>query len=224
MPVPRFGRPGARENLMSKTKKYDQTESKKQAVLKEDKKTKSLPLILFAAVAVIAGGAYFLLLGDSAGPSAAGLGSVPAAVNTASQAKARPAVAPAKAAVEQPTGPRLEDGRLIIPARIFDDGRAKHFKFKTGDLTIRFFALRSSDGVIRAAFDACDVCWPANKGYHQDGDVMVCANCGRRFASTKINVVQGGCNPAPLRRTEEDGNVIIQAADIEQGRRFFDFS
>jgi uncharacterized membrane protein len=78
--------------------------------------------------------------------------------------------------------------------------------------------------VIRAAFDACDVCWPSGKGYFQDGDHMVCRNCGRRFVSVKVNEVKGGCNPAPLNRKVEGKDLVIQVADILDGRKYFDFS
>ena len=90
-----------------------------------------------------------------------------------------------------------------------------------GNQTIRYFILKSSDGIIRAAFDACDVCWPAGKGYYQDGDYMVCRNCGRRFASVLVNEVQGGCNPAPLNRSIQNDKVVIQIKDIQEGRQYF---
>jgi uncharacterized membrane protein len=90
-------------------------------------------------------------------------------------------------------------------------------------MTIRYFILKSSDGVIRAAFDACDVCWPAGKGYYQEGDHMVCRNCGRRFASVMVNEVQGGCNPAPLTRSLENDKLIIQIKDIQEGHQYFNF-
>ena len=108
---------------------------------------------------------------------------------------------------------------------LFDDGKARHFQYKTEDgLTVKYFVLKSSDGIIRAAFDACDVCWKAGKGYYQEGDFMVCRNCGRKFASVLVNQVKGGCNPAPLNRTIVDGNVVISAADIVGGRSYFEFS
>ena len=81
---------------------------------------------------------------------------------------------------------------------------------------VTYFVLKSSDGVIRAAIDACDVCYRAGKGYTQEGDYMVCENCGQRFASTRINVVKGGCNPAPLNRVVKGSNLIIKIADINQ--------
>ena len=110
------------------------------------------------------------------------------------------------------------------PVSLFAEGKAKHFEFKSDNgITIKYFVLKSSDGVIRAAFDACDVCWPSGKGYYQEQDNMVCRNCGKRFASVKINEVKGGCNPAPLSRKIDGDNLVIQVADILAGKSYFDF-
>lgn len=113
---------------------------------------------------------------------------------------------------------------VSYPAALFDDGKARHYEYRNGKFNIRYFVLKSSDGVIRAAFDACDVCWPAGKGYYQDGDAMVCRNCGRRFASVLVNEVKGGCNPAPLNRSVVNGEVVISTKDLIEGRQYFDFS
>ncbi len=112
---------------------------------------------------------------------------------------------------------------VTYPADTFADGKVRHYEYKTATHTIRYFILQSSDGVVRAAFDACDVCWPANKGYFQSGDAMVCRNCGRRFASVLVNEVQGGCNPAPLSRNLDNDQIVIKVEDILKGRRYFDF-
>jgi len=121
-------------------------------------------------------------------------------------------------------GPMVVDGKTVVfPASIFADGTARHFEYADGEHTIRYFILKSSDGILRAAFDACDVCWPAGKGYYQDGDNMVCRNCGRRFASVLVNEVKGGCNPAPLKRHLDKDKLVIQIEDIQQGRRYFNF-
>jgi len=114
---------------------------------------------------------------------------------------------------------------VTYPVKQFADGKARHFTYRTPDgITIKYFIVRSSDGVIRAAFDACDVCWPSGKGYYQEGDYMVCRNCGKRFVSVKVNEEKGGCNPAPLRRTVQDDQVILEVNDILEGRSYFDFS
>jgi uncharacterized membrane protein len=50
---------------------------------------------------------------------------------------------------------------------------------------------------------------------------MICNNCGRRFHSSQINVVEGGCNPAPLHREMVGENLVINIKDILPGSRFF---
>ena len=113
---------------------------------------------------------------------------------------------------------------VAYPLSLFDEGEAKHFELQADNgITIKYFVLKSSDGVVRAAFDACDVCWPSGKGYFQEGDNVVCRNCGKRFASDKINEVKGGCNPAPLKRKIEGDNLVITIADILDGKSYFDF-
>jgi len=105
-------------------------------------------------------------------------------------------------------------GVLTIPTKDISDGKAHYFKVKSGNGTkVIFFVLKSSDGVIRAAIDACDVCYRSGKGYVQDGDYMVCTNCGRRFASNRINDVKGGCNPA----------IMISMADINKNSWYCEY-
>ncbi len=106
---------------------------------------------------------------------------------------------------------------LNIPIADVDDGKAHYFNVKADDdIMVSFFVLKSSDGVIRAAIDACDVCYRSGKGYVQEGDFMVCTNCGRRFASTRINEIKGGCNPAPLNRKIIGKNLVIEMKDINE--------
>jgi uncharacterized membrane protein len=115
-----------------------------------------------------------------------------------------------------------EDGATVqFLASELKDGAARHYTYMYGSQPIEFFLLESRDGVVRAAFNACDVCYGARQGYRQSGDLMVCLNCGRRFASNRINVVQGGCNPAPLDRRIEGEYVVIDVEDIVRGYRFF---
>ena len=123
------------------------------------------------------------------------------------------------------SGVRIAQSSASYPVHLFSDGKARHFQYKVDDaITIQYFILKSSDGVIRAAFDACDVCWPAGKGYEQSGDVMVCRNCGRQFASIRINEVKGGCNPVPLKRSIAGDRLVFQIQDILKGKQYFDFS
>jgi uncharacterized membrane protein len=101
-------------------------------------------------------------------------------------------------------------------------GTAKFFDYKlSDDKPIRFFVIKSSDGVYRAALDACDTCYHAKKGYHQEGDDMVCNNCGLHFHSSQINEVHGGCNPVGLPRTIEGNQLVIKASELESRGEYF---
>ncbi len=178
----------------NRKKNQDKIAAKKAAVLGTQKSSK-LPLIagLIAAVVIVAA-AIFIVTGTGSNNTA--VATTPASTNSTF---------------------------VSFPASMFDDGKARHFEHVDGKHTIKYFVLKSSDGIIRAAFDACDVCWPAGKGYYQEGDHMVCRNCGRRFASVRINEVKGGCNPAPLIRSVTNGKLVIQIKDIQEGRQYFDF-
>lgn len=172
----------------------DKAAAKKAAVLGGDpKKNRAvLPVMLLCAALVIGGGMFML----------------------GSQEKSLPSAAQATAA---------QAGEVTHATALFADGQARFFEHKTPkELTVRYFVLRSSDGVIRSAFDACDSCWPAGKGYRQDGAEMVCENCRMRFPLTKIMEVKGGCNPAPLLHAIRGDQVVIQVQDILDGAGYFD--
>ena len=119
----------------------------------------------------------------------------------------------------------IAEGQISHPVKTFQDGKARFYQYKGSDgMTIKYFIIKSSDGVIRAAFDACDVCWPEGKGYEQKGDYMVCRNCGKRFASVKVNEIKGGCNPAPLTRQVIGDLTVIKVKDILEGKHYFNLS
>jgi uncharacterized membrane protein len=114
-----------------------------------------------------------------------------------------------------------ENGVVTIPVSDVADGNAHFYTFEAGGKDVKFFVMKSRDGVVRAAFDACDVCFGEKKGYSQDGDFLVCNNCGQRFHSSRINEVKGGCNPSPLARSFDSRNVTIKAADLVAGSEYF---
>jgi len=109
-----------------------------------------------------------------------------------------------------------------IPISEVNNGKAKFFNYTFADSQeISFFVVKSSDGIIRAAFNACDVCYEHRRGYRQEGNDMVCNNCGQHFPSDRVNEVKGGCNPAPLERTVEGDHLVIKASDLRQGAFYF---
>lgn len=116
---------------------------------------------------------------------------------------------------------KAENGVVNLKVADIDDGKAHYFKLATDKGDISFFVVKSVDGVMRAAFDACDVCYREMKGYRQEGDFMVCNNCEMQFRTDLVNEVKGGCNPAPLARRIDGGHLRIAQADILKGGWYF---
>lgn len=111
---------------------------------------------------------------------------------------------------------------LNVPAATFDDGAAHFYKFTTASgREVRFFVMKSKDGQVRAALDACAVCYGDKRGYRQSGDAMVCNKCSKAFPSNAINDVTGGCNPIPLDRSVDGDRVIVASAGLERGATYF---
>lgn len=114
------------------------------------------------------------------------------------------------------------NGAVTIPVGDVSDGKAHYYRFADGGREIVFFVVKGSDGAFHVAFDACDACYREKKGYAQDGKVMVCRNCNMKFAINRIGEAnKGGCNPAHLDFAVAGNNLVIKAADLKAGARFF---
>lgn len=114
------------------------------------------------------------------------------------------------------------DGSVHIPLADVSDGRARFYEYRASNSkTVRFFVIKSSDGVYRAAADACDVCFRSKLGYHQEGDDMVCNKCGRHFPSKDVNVITGSCNPDGIPRAVQGNTLLIAAAELDARAAMF---
>lgn len=100
--------------------------------------------------------------------------------------------------------------------------QAKFYSFDYNGVKINYFIIKGSDGKIRTAFDACDICG-GRKGYRQERNDMVCNNCGRHFNIDPIGTknLGGGCWPSYLSHEIKEGKIIIQKQKLEGGKRFF---
>lgn len=99
----------------------------------------------------------------------------------------------------------------------------KYYTYNDGGVNVRYFVVKGSDGNVHTAFDACEVCHRAKKGYSQVGDSVLCNNCGLKF---KINGLgtknQGrGCWPGYLPHEVKGNDVLIKESDLKKGRYMF---
>ncbi len=91
---------------------------------------------------------------------------------------------------------------LVIPMSELD-GDAHFYTADLDGAKIGVIAVKLADGSVRTAFNACQVCFDSGKGYfEQEGDELVCQNCGTRFGMDQVGLSAGGCNPVPIRETD----------------------
>ncbi|HNS52503.1 MAG TPA: DUF2318 domain-containing protein [Anaerolineae bacterium] len=114
-----------------------------------------------------------------------------------------------------------EEGVVRLPAAALADGVARFCTVMVNGRAVELFVVRDGSGAIRAALNACEVCFPGKLGYHQEGEEMVCSNCGRRIPVSQVGAVHGGCNPAPLSPAVEGDSIVIQASELVDGLRLF---
>jgi len=113
----------------------------------------------------------------------------------------------------------LKNGEIEIDISGFEDGRARFYNVNLpSGKTIYFFVVRDKNGIYRAAANECQVCYSVRKGFRQEGDEIVCNNCGNRYPIEKIATEKGGCNPGPINPNleVENNQIIIKQADLEQ--------
>ena len=97
-------------------------------------------------------------------------------------------------------------------------GQGTYFSYTSPkNVDIKYFALLDKKGSPHIAFDACDVCYRAKKGYAIQGDMAICRNCGNRYPVDAIGTENqyGGCWPSYLPMTIVDEEIRIKIKDLE---------
>jgi uncharacterized membrane protein len=96
---------------------------------------------------------------------------------------------------------------------------------QAGGLTVEVLALRAPDGSIRTALNTCQVCANSGRGFYtQQGDVLICNNCGNRFRADQVELVRGGCNPIPItaeHKSETADSIVIAHTFLEEASPLF---
>ncbi len=91
-----------------------------------------------------------------------------------------------------------ENGDMVIQTSDITE-IASFYGYDELDTYIEVLAVKASDGTIRTAFNTCQVCYASGRGYYiQQGDYLICQNCGNRFKMDDVEVTRGGCNPVPI--------------------------
>ena len=113
---------------------------------------------------------------------------------------------------------------LVIPVSEISS-TATYYPVEVEGTAMEVVAVKAPDGSIRTAFNTCEVCYDSGRGYYvQEGDVLVCQNCGNRFPMNRVEVEAGGCNPWPIfdqNKTVTEESITISSDFLKESKQIF---
>lgn len=186
------------------------------------KKNNNLPLLIAAVVVLCIVGAVAVLQrgGNTENP--------PADTRiSASDAKASSS-SPAKSGEEDAEEEEIqvigEGESLVIPVSDISS-TAVFYPVEVDGTRMEILAVEDSEGNIRTAFNTCQICYGSGRGYYvQNGDVLVCQNCGNRFTVDQVEIESGGCNPWPIfaeNKTVTEDSIEISYDFLKESQNIF---
>ncbi len=109
---------------------------------------------------------------------------------------------------------KFVDEDIVIPINEITE-TASFYQANMNGVELETLAVKAQDGSIRTAFNTCQVCYSSGRGYYvQEGDVLVCQNCGNPFSMDEVGISKGGCNPVPI--AEEHKTVNADSITISK--------
>jgi len=118
-------------------------------------------------------------------------------------------VAKAEPAREQVS---VDGGELRIAVSELKDHKLHRYGVPVQGREVHLIVMLDASDTVRAALDACAIC--GNQGYYQNGQNLICRNCGAAIYAPTIGHT-GGCNPIPFGppyQANGDTLVISEAA------------
>jgi high-affinity iron transporter len=112
---------------------------------------------------------------------------------------------PAKALVADTSG------TVRIPLSELTDASLHYYTADSNGTVIRFLVIHQGNGNYATALDACQICGTA--GYRQEGQNIICRNCGAAIYAPSIGDA-GGCNPILVKSHVEGGEVVIDTSAL----------
>jgi high-affinity iron transporter len=102
-------------------------------------------------------------------------------------------------------------GVVRIPLSELTDSSLHYYSADANGTVIRFLVIHQGNGNYATALDACQICGTA--GYRQEGQNIICRNCGAAIYAPSIGE-SGGCNPILVKSHVEGGEVVIDTAAL----------
>lgn len=108
------------------------------------------------------------------------------------------------------------DNQVRIPTASVSDGKLHIFSVDNNGTALRFLIIRKPDGSWGTALDACMICGWA--GYRQDGENVVCRNCGSAIYIPTIGQA-GGCNPVGIPSRTEGNELVLDLSALSSAAK-----
>jgi high-affinity iron transporter len=106
-----------------------------------------------------------------------------------------------------------ENGQVRVPIAALVDSNLHFYTADVDGTVIRFLLIHRLNGDYATALDACQIC--GRQGYRQEGQNVVCRNCGATIYIPTIGQ-SGGCNPVAVKSRVEAGEVVVDLAALRQ--------
>jgi len=104
-----------------------------------------------------------------------------------------------------------DNGEVRISLTDLTDQSVHFYDADVNNTEIRFMVIHQTNGNYAVALDACEICGWA--GYKQEGQNVICRNCGATIYIPSIGE-KGGCNPIPVKSEVENGQVIVELSAL----------
>jgi high-affinity iron transporter len=121
-------------------------------------------------------------------------------------------------AMTPPERVSIQNGIAEVPTRLVTDHNLHHIVINVNGTDVRLIAILDASGTVRAGLDACMIC--GHQGYYQDGQNVICRNCGAVIYVPTIGQA-GGCNPIHIDYVIEGDQLQISQAALVAAAKYF---
>jgi uncharacterized membrane protein len=195
-------------SITSKERAFEMSQNNKNTNKTKPAKKKPNGLYIVAGLLIVAVAAITILKGT----------------NGSGYKAANPATSTAPSASASTSNTAQKGGDIKITASQITS-TATFIPYQSGSTKMEIIAVKAPDGTIRTAFNTCQVCYDSGRGYYvQQGDVLVCQNCGNRFNISQIEKEKNGCNPIPIleeNKSVSGDTITIPASILSQNTKYF---
>lgn len=113
---------------------------------------------------------------------------------------------------------------LVIPISEISE-TVKFYPVNVEGTNLEVLTVKAPDGTIRTAFNTCQICYDSGRGYYkQEGNLLVCQNCGNQYPMDRVEIEAGGCNPWPIfkeNKTVTNDSITIPYDFLKESKAIF---